>query len=71
LQGDSSITLAPHVPAVYRASFTPSLIGESKASIIFYSKYTGEFWYKINLNAVSPEPTQLPGMECQLGKNAF
>ena len=61
------MVLSPGIPATYKAKFGPSVIGDSEGAIVFYSKHTGEFWYKINLHAVSPPPKKLPAMDCQLG----
>ncbi|KAH9504693.1 Cilia- and flagella-associated protein 47 [Bulinus truncatus] len=68
LSGPELITLQPGSKDVYSLTFAPSIVGESKGSIIFYNETVGEFWYELNLNAEPPIPTTLPPMECELGK---
>jgi hypothetical protein len=50
--------------------YSPLLPGESFGSLSFVSEKTGEFWYKLNLTALKPDPMELEQFECELGKTA-
>ncbi|XP_059154686.1 cilia- and flagella-associated protein 47-like isoform X2 [Physella acuta] len=68
LSGPLSITLPPGEKDVYTLTYSPSAVGETRGSLIFFNKSVGEFWYDLILKAEPPVPTTLPHMECELGK---
>ena len=38
------------------------------SSITFFNPIVGEFWYGLELTALPPRPTDLPDMNCELGR---
>lgn len=58
----------PAVVHTYHLTYSPHVIGNTQASLVFQSEATGEFWYELDLHAVSPAPVTLPKMECELGE---
>lgn len=70
LLGPSQLDLSPGETGVYELIFSPLWAGEYDGSITFISETVGEFWYKLKLTAVEPEPVVLPSVECELGRFA-
>jgi hypothetical protein len=68
LTGDNLFFVAAKEQGVYELVFSPLIPGESEGAIFFMSEKTGEFWYKLKLNALPPEPIELPLFECELGR---
>nr|XP_039264663.1 cilia- and flagella-associated protein 47-like isoform X2 [Styela clava] len=68
LSGDKSLKIQPRIPATYRLTYSPQVVGEGSGSVVFQSDLTGEFWYELDLHAVSPSPVTIPRMECELGR---
>lgn len=70
LLGDSLFFVAAQESGIYELLFSPLLPGEEYGSISFVSERTGEFWYKLKLIALPPEPIDLELFEAELGKSA-
>ena len=70
LTGFTAIKVPPKGREVYKVLYSPSVIGTSSGSVVFYNAIVGEFWYELSLVATKPEPTQLKTMECELGRCA-
>jgi len=70
LLGEHLFQVGPNDTGKYELLYSPLLPGEGNGSIAFVSEMTGEFWYKLNLRAVPPDPIELELFECELGKTA-
>lgn len=68
LVGDNVFYLEPKAVGVYELLYSPLIPGESDGAVFFVSEKTGEFWYKLKLNALPPEAIELPIFECELGR---
>ncbi|XP_075257847.1 cilia- and flagella-associated protein 47-like isoform X3 [Convolutriloba macropyga] len=68
LSGDPSIEIPPKSEGIYTFNFSPSKTGKSSGTLIFCNDTLGEFWYSLQLTGRSPEPSQLPHLECPLGQ---
>lgn len=68
LVGDNVFYLEPKAIGVYELLYSPLIPGESDGAVFFVSEKTGEFWYKLKLNALPPEAIELPVFECELGR---
>ncbi|KAM6144631.1 LOW QUALITY PROTEIN: cilia- and flagella-associated protein 47 [Phoenicopterus ruber ruber] len=68
LCGQKAFTLRPKQTLFYRLQFSPSVVGTSDGSVIFLSDMVEEFWYALKLIVEKPLPTNLPEIECELGK---
>ncbi|CAG9335550.1 unnamed protein product [Blepharisma stoltei] len=69
LMGDNMFYVAAKELGTYELLYSPLLPGESYGTISFVSEKTGEFWYKLKLIALPPEPFELEIFECELGKS--
>lgn len=70
LLGDSLFYVAAKETGTYELLYSPLLPGEGEGAVSFVSDRTGEFWYKLKLIALPPEPIELDMFECELGKSA-
>eukprot|EP01135_Chromosphaera_perkinsii_P012039 Nk52_evm2s2578 gene=Nk52_evmTU2s2578 len=70
LKGDDTITVPSHESRVYTAQFSPLVAGNSSASITFFNSLVGEFWYKLELNALKQPVIELQPLACELGHTA-
>lgn len=68
LMGDNVFYVAAKELGVYELLYSPLLPGETYGTISFVSEKTGEFWYKLKLIALAPEPFEIEIFECELGK---
>ncbi|KAM6945797.1 cilia and flagella-associated protein 47-like [Aplochiton taeniatus] len=68
LSGSERVCVPPGGSLTYQASFVPSRVGNTTASVIFQSELAGEFWYQLDLQADPPPLTTLPQWSCGLGK---
>lgn len=68
LIGDSVFFVPAKEQGVYELLFSPLIPGEYEGAVFFISEKTGEFWYKLKLNALPPEPIELNLFECELGR---
>ena len=68
LIGDDVFYVPPKEVGVYELLYSPLLPGEREGSVSFVSDRTGEFWYKLILVALPPEPIELNLFEAELGK---
>lgn len=68
LMGDNVFFVAAKEVGVYELLYSPLIPGETDGAVFFISEKTGEFWYKLKLNALPPEPIELPLFECELGR---
>lgn len=68
LMGESIFNVPAKEQGVYELHYSPLIPGESEGAIFFISEKTGEFWYKLKLNALPPEPIELELFECELGR---
>ncbi|XP_067896652.1 cilia- and flagella-associated protein 47-like isoform X2 [Heterodontus francisci] len=68
ITGDTCLVIGPKEVISYKASYMPSVVGESIGSVTFHSDLVGEFWYELNLIAKRPTPINLPELQCELGK---
>lgn len=69
LLGDTLFYVPPEESGVYELLYSPLLPGESSGSINFVSEKTGEFWYKLKLVALPPDPVELDEFTCEIGKS--
>ncbi|XP_074889637.1 cilia- and flagella-associated protein 47 [Buteo buteo] len=68
LCGQKAFTLRPKEKFLYQLKFCPAVVGTSDESVIFLSDMVGEFWYALKLIVEKPLPTNLPEIECELGR---
>ena len=69
LAGDNVFFVPAREQGVYELVFSPLIPGETEGAVFFVSEKTGEFWYKLKLNALPPEPIELGVFECELGRS--
>lgn len=70
LFGDQSMTLGPRETGLYELVFSPLVAGTYKGAVSFINAKAGEFWYDLVLTGENPPPTELPSMECEVGRKA-
>lgn len=68
LIGDNVFFVPAKEVGTYELLYSPLIPGESDGAVFFVSERTGEFWYKLKLNALPPEAIELPLFECELGR---
>jgi hypothetical protein len=71
LLGESVFHVGGKEVGKYELLYSPLLPGEGLGSLSFVSDKTGEFWYKLQLKALEPDPVELEMFECELGKTAI
>lgn len=70
LLGDNLFYVPAKETGTYELLYSPLLPGEAEGAVSFVSDRTGEFWYKLKLVALPPEPIDLEMFECELGRSA-
>ncbi|XP_010018278.1 PREDICTED: putative uncharacterized protein CXorf30 homolog, partial [Nestor notabilis] len=68
LHGQNTFTLSPRQTFLYELKFSPVVVGTSDENVIFLSDMIEEFWYALKLIVDKPLPTNIPEIECELGK---
>eukprot|EP00466_Bigelowiella_natans_P011255 jgi/Bigna1/72093/fgenesh1_pg.18_\ len=68
LYGEPFLKLAAHEQKEYPFVFAPLVSGTSEGAVRFFNSKIGEFWYKLKLTGVRPEPNVLPEFKCPIGK---
>ncbi|CAL8406737.1 unnamed protein product, partial [Arctogadus glacialis] len=68
LSGEQRATAPPQGTLLYRVTFTPVREGRTTGSVVFQSESLGELWYQLELVAVSPPPSTLPPVHCEVGR---
>ena len=68
--GDPTYTLpADAAAAPYELIYSPLVDGPSQGRISFINDSVGEFWYRLDLNAVPAEPTAVDTVEAMVGSS--
>eukprot|EP01079_Euglenida_sp_SAG-EU17-18_P004709 gene4709-858_t len=62
------LEVPPLTETTYEVEFTPLQCGAWDGEMSFFNLDVGEFWYKLHLVGVDPEPEQLADAHCDLGK---
>ncbi len=66
--GEASLAVGAHDMTTYKLIYYPLQPGKKEGSIMFFNENVGEFWYKLNLEALPPTPMILPMFDCELGR---
>ncbi|XP_057307230.1 cilia and flagella-associated protein 47-like isoform X2 [Hydractinia symbiolongicarpus] len=69
IYGEACVTISPLSSMLYQLEFAPTVVGHTKASVIFHGPSLVEFWYELQLVAEQSLPQTLPTMQCSLGKS--
>ncbi|XP_065057284.1 cilia and flagella-associated protein 47-like isoform X2 [Rhopilema esculentum] len=67
IPGDEVVMVQPHSSGFYQVDYAPTVVGNSRGSVIFQHPSVGEIWYDLQLAAISPPPQDLRLMQCPLG----
>merc|ERR1712166_667426 len=67
--GPRFLNLEPSESAIYELIYSPLKPDAADGAITFSNAEAGEFWFKINLEALKPSAVKLPLMECEIGKS--
>ncbi|ETO28691.1 flagellar associated protein [Reticulomyxa filosa] len=70
LFGDSKLRIHPQQETTYTLHYFPSRPGKDSGLISFRHDSTGEFWYKLDLEALVPPPKKLKTMLCAIGNSS-
>lgn len=70
LLGAREMSAGPQEEVTYDLVYSPLLVGPAEGAVTFLSPTLGEFWYRLELNGLEPEVTDVPEMTAEVGTRA-